>query len=285
MGFEDLVVAPVRLESNIEQIAYKGYRAGNAFDADIQHHSSNRRARHSELDGALNNVQGNQRVYQIPDARDQADNPGKTEAKTSRQHESVIEPTRDRLDIGNSGIDLFGYGDSVRLRVNRYRVWQGLCSLVDPCTWGASPERQANKWRNNCSSEAGMALNELRNNEMMAHLIDSLEAGKDIGHYGRLVFTMVARTFISSDEIIALLQKGADCDEEKARALVQQVEQRGYNPPRRDRVLEWMEKQKFPICPNADDPAACNVYRDLDFPEEIYDRINAFYREQSSAAA
>jgi hypothetical protein len=128
-------------------------------------------------------------------------------------------------------------------------------------------------------------MNELRKNEMMAYLIDALEAGKDIGHYGRLVFTMVARSFIPAYEIISLLQKGADCDEQKARALVEQVEQRDYNPPKRERVLEWMQNQGFPICPNADNPTACNVYRDLQFPQEIYDRINAFYREQSSAAA
>ena len=29
----------------------------------------------------------------------------------------------------------------------------------------------------------------------MAHLLDSLNDGKDIGHYGRLVFAMVARHF------------------------------------------------------------------------------------------
>jgi hypothetical protein len=130
-----------------------------------------------------------------------------------------------------------------------------------------------------------MELDELRKNDMMAYLIDSLEAGKDIGHYGRLVFAIVARSFIPPEEIIALLQKGADCDESKARALVTQVEQRRYNPPKRDRVLEWMQKQQFPICPNADDRTACNVYRDLDFPQDIYERINAFYQEQSSAAA
>jgi hypothetical protein len=124
-----------------------------------------------------------------------------------------------------------------------------------------------------------MQLDELRKNGMMAYLMDSLEAGKDIGHYGRLVFTMVARTFASADEIVSLLTKGADCDEEKARALVNQVEQRGYNPPKRERILEWMQKQDFPICPDTEDPWACNVYRDLQFPQEIYEQINSFYRE------
>ena len=129
-----------------------------------------------------------------------------------------------------------------------------------------------------------MQLDELRKNEMMAYLIDSLEAGKDIGHYGRLVFAMVARSFLSPDEVISLLQKGADCDEAKARALVNQVEQRGYNPPKRERILEWMQKQQFPICPNTDDPGACNVYRDLQFPREIYENINEFYRGQTVAS-
>lgn len=31
-----------------------------------------------------------------------------------------------------------------------------------------------------------MAIEELQKNDMMAHLLKSLEAGKDIGHYGRL---------------------------------------------------------------------------------------------------
>ena len=68
-----------------------------------------------------------------------------------------------------------------------------------------------------------MDLTELRKNEMMAYLLDSLEAGRDIGHYGRLVFTMVARSFLAPEEIVTLLQKGADCDEVKARGLVEQV--------------------------------------------------------------
>ena len=33
-------------------------------------------------------------------------------------------------------------------------------------------------------------VEELRKDEMMAHLLDSLDQGKDIGHYGRLVFAM-----------------------------------------------------------------------------------------------
>ena len=45
---------------------------------------------------------------------------------------------------------------------------------------------------------------------MMTHLISALEAGKDIGHYGRLVFAMVARHFLSESELISYLRKYKD---------------------------------------------------------------------------
>ena len=44
-----------------------------------------------------------------------------------------------------------------------------------------------------------MALEDLRNNGMMSHLLDSLEKGQDIGHYGRLLFAMVARLFLEEE--------------------------------------------------------------------------------------
>ena len=47
-------------------------------------------------------------------------------------------------------------------------------------------------------------LAELRKNGMMAHLLDALEAGKDIGHYGRPVFTMVGHHFLDEDQIVKL---------------------------------------------------------------------------------
>ena len=128
-----------------------------------------------------------------------------------------------------------------------------------------------------------MELEELRKSQMMAHLIDSQEAGQDIGHYGRLVFVMVARSFLEPEEVISLLQKGGDCDEEKARSLFAQVEAKGYNPPKRERILEWMHKQEFQICPNSEDSGACNVYRDLEFPEQTYEKISSYYQGKSAA--
>jgi DNA primase large subunit len=126
-----------------------------------------------------------------------------------------------------------------------------------------------------------MSVQDLRQSEMMAHLLDALESGKDIGHYGRLVFAMVARHFVEEDELVRLLTKDRDFDEQEARALVAQVQARGYNPPRRERILEWQAQQDFPICPNPDDPRACNVYRELHFPDDVYEDIEEFYEDLS----
>lgn len=122
-----------------------------------------------------------------------------------------------------------------------------------------------------------MPIEELRESAMMSHLLDSLDRREDIGHYGRLVFVMVARHFMSHDELIEQLKKDPDCDDEKARGLVQQVEARDYNPPRRDRVLQWMNEQDFPICENAHEGESCNVYKSLNFPKDVYDKISGYY--------
>lgn len=127
-----------------------------------------------------------------------------------------------------------------------------------------------------------MAVEELQKNGMMAHLLDALEAGQDIGHYGRLVFAMVARHFLDEQELIHHLQKDPDCDEGEAKRLVLQVQGKDYNPPKRDRILEWQKQQDFPICPNPDDPDSCNVYKDLTFPDQVYEHINSYYEQKSS---
>ena len=125
-----------------------------------------------------------------------------------------------------------------------------------------------------------MAIKDLRQSDIMSHLLDALDRGQDIGHYGRLVFVMVGRHFLSEDELIKQLTKDNDCDEEKARGLIKQVEARGYNPPKRERILEWMDQQKFPICQDPENPGACNVYRSLDFPPEVYEKISSYYQGQ-----
>ncbi len=129
------------------------------------------------------------------------------------------------------------------------------------------------------------AVDELRKSEMMAHLLDALDQGKDIGHYGRLVFAMVARHFLDEDELIGYLQKDRDFSEDEARALYRQVQGRDYNPPRRQRILEWQKEQEFPICPNPDDPDACNVYKDLTFPDSVYEHISGYHEQKAEATS
>lgn len=124
-----------------------------------------------------------------------------------------------------------------------------------------------------------MAIQDLRQSGMMSHLLDALDRGEDIGHYGRLVFVMVARYFLSDEEVLAHLTKDPDCDEEKARSIVAQVEGHGYNPPKRERILEWMDQQDFPICHDPEDRGECNVYKNLQFPPEVYEKISWYYKE------
>lgn len=126
-----------------------------------------------------------------------------------------------------------------------------------------------------------MALEDLKNDKMMEHLLQSLEAGQDIGHYGRLTFVLVARHYLDGEQLIEYLTKDPDCDETKARALVEQVEARGYNPPKRERVLDWDNKQEFPICPDSNDPDACNVYRNLELPDGVYRDIQHYCEQKA----
>lgn len=123
----------------------------------------------------------------------------------------------------------------------------------------------------------------LRNNDMMVHLLDSLEQGKDIGHYGRLVFAMVARHFMDEEELVGWLRKDQDFEEEDARALYLQVQGRDYNPPKREKILAWQKQQDFPIIPNPDDPDSGNVYKDLQFPDHVYENIGEYYEEKAEA--
>ena len=123
----------------------------------------------------------------------------------------------------------------------------------------------------------------LRDSPMMSHLSDALEEGTDIGDYGRLTFVMVARHFLDDDEIVSLLSRQPDFDERAARAHLMQVKARNYNPPKRERILAWQARQDFPICPNPEDPNACNVYRELAFPDDIYERIDEFWEEKVEA--
>jgi DNA primase large subunit len=131
------------------------------------------------------------------------------------------------------------------------------------------------------TNESGME--ELRRSPMMAHLLDALEKGTDIGHYGRLTFVMVARHFLSEETMVDLLSRQPNHNREDTEALVRQVKGHDYNPPKRERILEWQAQQDFPICPTPDEPGTCNVYQELRFPEGIYENINEFWEEKAEA--
>lgn len=123
----------------------------------------------------------------------------------------------------------------------------------------------------------------LREDSMMAHLLDSLERGEDIGHYGRLTFVMIARHFLNDDEVLAELTKDRDFSDEQARQMLTQVEGRDYSPPRRERIMEWQSEQEFPIIPNKQDPDCGNVYKSLRFPKQTYSHIGHYQEEKASS--
>ena len=131
------------------------------------------------------------------------------------------------------------------------------------------------------AGEESEGVAHLRNDSMMVHLLDSLDAGKDIGHYGRLTFAMVARHFLPHAEVVDWMTRDRDFSEEQAQLMLKQVEGRDYSPPKRDRILDWQSQQDFPIIQNVDDPDCGNLYRNLKFPDEIYQHIG-HYQEQKS---
>ncbi len=148
--------------------------------------------------------------------------------------------------------------------------------------------RQDHRQNDNLSSRSGQnddqyRSTDLRDSPTMSRLMDAMENGEDVGQYGRLTFVMVARHFLSDDEILKLLEKQPEMDEKEARAMLVQVKERGYNPPKRERLLQWQERQDFQICPDPEDPNGCNLYRELQFPDEIYENIEDFWEEKAEA--
>ena len=128
-----------------------------------------------------------------------------------------------------------------------------------------------------------MSVEDLRKSDMMAHLLNALDEGKDIGHYGRLVFAMVGRHFRTEEQVVNYLQKDKDFTEDQARALYQQVQGKDYNPPNRNKILEYQMQQEFPIIPNPDDPDSGNVYRDLQFPDHVYEHSQEYQEKKASS--
>ena len=124
----------------------------------------------------------------------------------------------------------------------------------------------------------------LNRNPMMAHLNAALDKGKDIGHYGRLIYAMIARHFLKPEDVAERLAGSKGFDEAQARALVMQVTARDYSPPGPGKIAQWQQEQEFPILP-PDHPTSndANVYQDLTFPSHVYEKINEYYEEKADA--
>lgn len=125
----------------------------------------------------------------------------------------------------------------------------------------------------------------LADSPLMKHLLDSLKAGKDIGHYGRLTFVMVAQWFMDDDEIASLLTRQPDVSADDARALLAEVKAHKYVPPKPQTIQQWQQMQDFQICPQSDDPNACNVYDHLQFPDQVYNEIGEYWEDRAENAS
>ncbi len=128
-----------------------------------------------------------------------------------------------------------------------------------------------------------MSVQDLQSSPMMGHLLDALDKHQDIGHYGRLVFTIVGQYFMSDDDLVKYLQKNPGVSDKDAKAMVDEVKAQGYNPPSRGTVLDWQKQQDFPICPDEKDPDACNVYKHLRFPDKVYQNIEQYHVQKAES--
>lgn len=54
-----------------------------------------------------------------------------------------------------------------------------------------------------------------------------------------MAFAVIGRHFVSNDELVGLLTKDHDADEAAVRSMVQQVEEKGYSPPGREKILDF----------------------------------------------
>ena len=94
---------------------------------------------------------------------------------------------------------------------------------------------------------------------------------------------MVGRHFMDEDELVQYLTKNSDFDADQgARRWSSRCAAR-LQPAPPQRILEWQAQQDFPICPGGDDPDACNVYRNLKFPDGVYENIQEYHEQKAGA--
>ncbi|MDP9382997.1 MAG: hypothetical protein M3Q29_23245 [Chloroflexota bacterium] len=127
-----------------------------------------------------------------------------------------------------------------------------------------------------------MAVEDLRKSDVMSNLLDGLEQGKDIGHYGKFVFATVARHFLEPEQVVEYLAKAPDTDERDARGLLDQVQSRDYNAPRREKLVDYQSQQEFRFM-DPDNPDSGNLYRDLQFPDDVYEDISEYHEQRAES--
>jgi hypothetical protein len=187
------------------------------------------------------------------------------------------------LDAANDSSDL---NDALQSATERAERAENALARLRAERQPPSPGTAENAPRSSADEDRDFVVGgeeELRKDPMMARLLDALGAGEDVGHYGRLVFAMVARHFLTHEQVHGYLVNDRDFSEPQAKAMLQQVDSRDYNPPKRERLIEWQSEQSFQFM-DPNDPDSGNLYRNLKFPHEIYDHIEHYQEEKSEAA-
>ena len=127
-----------------------------------------------------------------------------------------------------------------------------------------------------------MSVEGLQQSPMIHHLLDTLDWERTLATtYGRLAFAVVAHSFSERDELVEWPSKDGNLDEMRP-ARWPSRPRRGPTAPRRERILGWQEQKDFSICPNPDDPDACNVYSELQLPDEAYQDIQECQEKDNS---
>jgi hypothetical protein len=94
-----------------------------------------------------------------------------------------------------------------------------------------------------------MPTEDLRQSPMMSHMLNALERGEDIGHYGRLTLAMIARYFVDNEELARLLAQDASTDENEARqdpGVAKRTGLPNLPKPRRSGCLQRLQRAPLP---------------------------------------
>lgn len=130
-------------------------------------------------------------------------------------------------------------------------------------------------------SHAQSAREQMMSSPTIRRLVEAAEAGEDIGHYGELTLAIVGRYFMSDADLVDLLSRCVEMDRKKAAGLVHQVKEGDYSPPRRETLVHWSSEQQFNLI-NVKDPDSGNLYRELTFPDQVYEHIRHYHEDKAS---